>query len=157
MKINKYINPKAILVSFKEANTDIKHYLKYKSILSEIQEEGKLEKLKIKRENDMLYIGVNLNPELLMYADQSLESAELKFVADSMRKYTDFLQKEGILDVIKADYERVHNDEFYGYVVQIAFDFQKYTKTKYRYDIGYLIITGSATVLAIFAAISYFL
>ena len=157
MKLTKYINPKQVISSFRDARTDLKRFRKYKEILLELESEEKLSRMGFRRDKDMLYVGVNLNPELLMYVDATLESAELKFVSDAMRKYTDFLQKEGILDVIKADYERVYNEEFYGYVVQIAFDFQKYDKFKYQYDIGYFIAAGTITVGAIAAILSSFL
>jgi len=157
MRLQKYINPKTVWASFKAASVDLKRYTKYKSILHELEDENKLEKIGFNREDDMLYVGVNLNPELLMYVDQSLESAELKFVSDAMRKYTDFLEKEGILDVISAEYERVYNDEFYGYVVQIAFNFQKYDKLKYRYDIGYFITVSGLLIGSILTILSIFL
>ena len=52
-----------------------------------------------------------------------IEPAELRFVSDKLKRYTDFLQKEGILDVISADYERVKTEDYYGYIVQIKLNF----------------------------------
>jgi hypothetical protein len=101
------------------AITDIKHLNRYKSILDSLDKQGKLDQIGFKMEDHRLFVGVNLNPELLMYTEDSQESVELKFIADDMKKYTNFLQNEGILDSIQAEYDRVYTDNFYGYIVQI--------------------------------------
>ena len=157
MKFKNYIYPHLVLASIKGAMLDLQRLSKYKSILDELEAEDKLQKMGFNRDNDKLFVGVNLNPELLMYAGESLDSAELKFVSDAMLKYTNFLQKEGILDVIKADYERVYNEDFYGYVVEISFDFKAYVKKKYIYDIAYCTTVVSTGIISIYALISSFL
>jgi len=128
---------------------DRAYFSKYTNILNDLENEGKLERLGIKKEGSTLFIGVNLNPELLMYTEDSKESVELRFVSDAMRKYTDFLQNEGILDVITADYERVSTDEFYGYVVLIQFDYKNYKPRKFKYDIGYMATLSAITAIGI--------
>lgn len=138
MKIRDYIYPKRVLNSLKLALRDRAYFAMYSKILDELEREGKLERIGFKKEGSELYVGVNLNPELLMYTEDSKESVELKFVSDATKKYTKFLQNEGILDVIKADYERVFNDDFYGYIVQISYEYKNYDARKFRYDIGYL-------------------
>ena len=153
MKIIEYISPRLVIRSLTAALTDLSHFRRYKSILEELDRDKKLEAMKMRLEKDKLFIGVNLNPELLMYTDDSQESVELKFVSDAMKKYTDFLQKEGVLDSIKADYERVFNDEFYGYVVQVRYDFKKYKKKRMIYDISYLF--GIFTLSIATAALVY--
>jgi len=151
---NNYINPKLVIKSLTSALEDISYFNRYKSILSEIESDGKLKKLGlIKRGHDIL-VGVNLNPELLMYTEDSQESVELKFVSDAMKKYTDFLEKEGILDSIKADYERVLSDDFYGYVVKISYKYRSYVKKKFIYDIAYLSIAMTTVGIGIYTALT---
>ena len=149
MRLKNYIYPKLVFKSFTQALKERQYFTKYAGILNDLEQEGKLEKMGFRKEGSMLYIGVNLNPELLMYTDDSHESVELKFVSEAMKKYTDFLQNEGILDSIVADYERVFNEEFYGYVVQIRYKFKNYRKKRMIYDICYL---SSAFILSIAAA-----
>lgn len=139
MKIKEYINPVSIIKSLKLALTELKYYKNYKKIIQELDENGSLEKMQIVREKEYLLIGVDLNPELLIYRDEAIESAELKVVAERMKKYTVFLQKEGILDSIKADYERIKSDDYYGYLISVSFKFKKYNKFKFRYSVLYLI------------------
>lgn len=149
MILQDYIYPKRVFNSLILALKEKQYFKKYSSILDDLEREGKLKTLGFRKEDSMLYIGVNLNPELLMYTDDSKESVELKFVSDAMRKYTDFLQNEGILDVIKADYERVFTEDFYGYVVQIKFDYKKYKPSKFKYDIGYFATMSVITICGI--------
>ena len=97
-----------------------------------------------------MYIGIDLNPELLLYSDTSQESVELRLISEKMKKYNDFLTKEGILDSIKVEYERVQNDSFYGYILQIGYSFKNYKRSDLVYDISYYsIIVGLLTTLAI--------
>jgi len=149
MKTKDYIYPKRVYKSLMLALKDRAYFSKYTNILNDLENEGKLERLGIKKEGSTLFIGVNLNPELLMYTEDSKESVELRFVSDAMRKYTDFLQNEGILDVITADYERVSTDEFYGYVVLIQFDYKNYKPRKFKYDIGYMATLSAITAIGI--------
>lgn len=146
MKLKEYIYPHIVWKSLKGAIADLGYYRRYKSILEEIDSQGKLESMNIKKDGDKMYIGVNLNPELLMYTEDSRDSVELKFVSDAMIKYTNFLQNEGILDSIKADYDRIYNEDFYGYIVQISYAFKKYKKNRFRYDIGYFL--AISTIIA---------
>jgi len=157
MKTKNYIYPQLIFNSLRDAFEDLRYFSRYKSILNELEEDDKLAKLGIRKEKDKMFIGVNLNPELLMYTEDSQESVELKFVSDAMKKYTDFLGKEGILDSIKAEYERVFSDDFYGYVVQISYKYRSYNKDKFKYDIGYVVVSSSMLLTGLLIAISYLL
>jgi hypothetical protein len=96
-----------------------------------------------------MYLGINLNPELLLYSETSQETVELKLISEKMLKHNDFLMKEGILDFIKVDYDRVQSETFYGYVIQISFRFTKYSLNKMIYDIAYFLtlIGAPLTVL----------
>jgi hypothetical protein len=88
-----------------------------------------------------------------MYTEDSQESVELKFISEKMKKYTNFLQEELILDVVEAQYERVATTEFYGYVVKISYDFRKYNKSKFIYDIVYSLITSTIAGIGVYTTI----
>jgi hypothetical protein len=135
------LNPVKIYKSLSDNIEDILNYFKYKKIIFELNKEGKLEKVGLNLDSSAnLYIGIDLNPELLLYSETSQESVELKLISEKLKKYTDFLTKEGILDSIKMDYDRVKNDEYYGYILQISYDFKKFKKYSLIYDISYFII-----------------
>lgn len=127
---------------------ELTHYRTFKKIIFDLNASGKLDEIGIKADPNLnMYIGINLNPELLLYSDASQESVELKLISEKMNKYNDFLTKEGILDSIKVDYERIQTEEHYGYVLQISFNFNKYKKADFIYGISYfsVIVLGLLT------------
>lgn len=117
---------------------ELSKYKRYKKIIFDLNATGKLDQIGFKADSAAnLYLGIDLNPELLLYSETSQESVELKLIAEKMNRYNDFLTKEGILDSITVDYERVKNDDFYGYVLQIGFNFSKYKKNDLIYSMSY--------------------
>jgi len=140
MILNK-LNPVWVVTSLKKNINEYSKYIKYKKIIYNLNESGKLDEIGFKTDEDAnLYLGVNLNPELLLYSDASQEPVELKMISEKMLKYNDFLTKEGILDVITVDYDRVKNDSFYGYVLQIKFNFSNFKRREIVWAISYFTI-----------------
>jgi hypothetical protein len=150
----RYLSP---IVAYKLLDTnldELSKYRTYKKIITELNAIGKLDEIGFRAdENGNLYLGINLNPELLLYSETSQESVELKLVSEKMNKYNDFLTKEGILDSIKVDYERVQNEEFYGYILQISYNFVKYKKSDLVYAISYLSALCAGLIIAAVAVI----
>jgi hypothetical protein len=143
-----YISPRNVYKRLVANLTELSRYRKFKKIVVELNETGKLDEIGIRSDNDAnMYIGINLNPELLLYSETSQESVELKLISEKMNKYNDFLTKEGILDVIKVDYDRVRDDNYYGYVLQLGFNFLIYKKSDLIYCISYFssLILGLVT------------
>ena len=149
MNIKKYINPIEMINQIKYSRKILSNQKKYTSILNDLEEEGKIKASGLRKDGNKLYLGINLNPELLIYDENTQESAELKFIAEKMKKHTDFLQKEGILDSAIADYERVKNEDFYGYVVEIRFDAKEYSKKDYIYALSYFPVLTLLASIAI--------
>ena len=140
MILNK-LNPIWVGASLKKNINEYQKYITYKKIIYNLNTSGKLDEIGFKTDEDAnLYLGVNLNPELLLYSDASQEPVELKMISEKMLKYNDFLTKEGILDVITVDYDRVKNDSFYGYVLQIKFNFSNFKRREVVWSISYFTI-----------------
>ena len=143
-----YLSPIRIYRRLTIHITELSHYRTFKKIIFDLNDSGKLDEIGIRADpNSNMYIGINLNPELLLYSDASQESVELKLISEKMNNYNDFLTKEGILDSIKVDYERIQTEEHYGYVLQISFNFNKYKKSDFIYSISYFVtlILGAIT------------
>ena len=153
MKIKDF-NPKKVYQDLIDCVTELKHHQKYKKIIFGLQESKKLEEVGLSVDEDAnMYIGVNLNPEMLMYTDTAKESVELRLISEKMKKYTEFLTQEGILDSIKMDYDRIQTADFYGYVLQITFDYKKYSKKKFNFSIGYFAVITLLVILGLAFAI----
>jgi len=140
----KYINPIHLYKLFKSAVTDLYKYNTYRDILMTLYSSGELERIGFKNDKQYnLYVGVDLNPELLLYADTSQESVELKMVTDKMKRYNDFLLSNGILDSIKVEYDRVKEDDYYGYIIKISYNFTDYTRFNFIYPPAYATFLAS--------------
>jgi hypothetical protein len=147
-----YLSPIKVYKSLAGNIDDLIKYRKYINIIKELNSAGKLEALNIRLDGDHnMYLGINLNPELLLYSETSQETVELKLISEKMLKHNDFLMKEGILDFIKVDYDRVQSDTFYGYVIQISFRFTKYSLNKMIYDIAYFLTLIGAPLTILLA------
>ena len=138
--IKNYIYPKLILKSIQKNMTDLSNRKRYISVLDELEKDNKISSIGFRRQGNDLLVGINLNPELLMYTEDSQESVELKFISDASKKYTKFLENEGILDSIKADYERVKTSDFYGYIVRITYN-SKFNRPMFIFGISYILVT----------------
>jgi hypothetical protein len=153
MILNK-INPIRVFKDLRENIDDLLKYQKYKKIIYELNNSGKLEQVGFSVDEDAnLYIGINLNPELLLYSETSMESVELRLVSEKVKKYTEFLTNEGILDSIKMDYDRVKEENYYGYILQISYAFKKYKKKNMIYDISYFSIISLLFIIALLVII----
>jgi hypothetical protein len=133
-----YLSPARVYKKLTVSLEELSKYRRFRKIVDELRVSGKLDSVGIKLDpNSNMYIGIDLNPELLLYSETSQESVELRLVSEKMNKYNDFLTNEGILDAIKVDYERIQSDTYYGYILQIGFDFKKYKRSDLIYAISY--------------------
>jgi len=153
MKLKNYLYPNLIFKRFKEYQKILSYKKNYKKALNDMEADGKLKEIGFLRQEDDLLVGINLNEQLLTYDELTIETAELRYVADRLKIYTDFLQKEGILDSILADYERVKTLDYYGYVIQIKFDDKKYNQRDHIFTISYL--AGIPTLLILILALIF--
>lgn len=132
------INPAKVYQNLNACLEDLQNFSKYKEVVLQLYSSGKLTEMGFSVDDDgNLYLGINLNPELLLYSETSQTSVELKMIAEKMNRYNDFLTKEGILDYIKVDYDRVQDTSYYGYILKISYDFKKYRKGLFIYSIAY--------------------
>lgn len=147
-----YIAPTRIYRRLTGHIEELVNYSKFRKIIAELSSQGKLDEIGLKVDSNLnMYIGIDLNPELLLYSETSQGSVELKLIAEKMNRYNDFLTKEGILDAIKVDYERVQTDVFYGYILQIGFNFKTYRRSDFIYGILYFLTLASSIAVSIFA------
>jgi hypothetical protein len=145
------INPIKVFNDLKECIVDFYQKKIYLSIIKELTESGKLEKAGFRVDLKYnLYLGINLNPELLFYQDTSVETAELRMISEKLKTHTDFLTKEGILDSIKVEYDRIKSADHYGYIVKISYNYKKYKLSKLIYSSLYFLSILSSIIFGLF-------
>lgn len=143
-----YINPLAQYRILKNSLLERKYFARYKAVVQELADDGKLETMGLSHDADgNMYLGINLNPEILVYEDASQEAVELNMIKEKLKQHTHFLTVENIIDSVIMDYDRVRTVDYYGYVLRIRYAFKQYTKKKYLYSVGYF-CTLSALVIA---------
>lgn len=145
-------NPIRVFKNLKSSIEDLANFYKYQKIIFELQREGKLDAIGFSLDSDAnLYLGINLNPELLLYSETSSGPAELKMIGEKMKRYTEFLTKEGILDFVKVEHDRIQTEAYYGYILQVKYDFKKYRRGSFIYGISYfLAMVASIATLILF-------
>jgi hypothetical protein len=153
-RVKQLILPHLVWKSLVNSIGELNYFRRYTKILNDLKADGSLEQYKINlEENGDMYIGINLNPELLVYEMDAQEPVEMRFLTDKMKVYTDFFSRMQILDYMIADYERVQTSDYYGYVVKLNFNFRSYSRPKLIYSIAYLASLTSAVIAGILALV----
>lgn len=151
-KLRTFILPHLVWKLLSKSIEERNYFRKYLNILSDLKEDGSLDKFGIRLENNgEMYIGINLNPELLIYEMEAQEPVEMRFLTDAMKKYTDFFTRMSIIDYVIADYERIKTEDYYGYVVKIYFNFKSYSRFNIIYPIAYFLVLLSLVAGGILA------
>lgn len=143
INLKEILNPKVAYNKIKSYMSVTKNRKKYNSIVDSLEREGKIQEIGFSKVGKNLYVGIDLDPTLLrpdFFDEEARGSAELKFVSEKLKKYTDFLNKEGILDYSIADYDRFYDKkDYYGYIVEIKFNDKLIKKEDLRYGIVYIV------------------
>jgi len=98
--------------------------------------ESELEESRIVRSSRYSFIkAINLKPETLLLANKhesemseddkkELKKLELSFVSREIAKHNDIFISSGIIELIKTNATRIKDDEYYGYMVYITYNWK---------------------------------
>ena len=135
------LNPLVMFSTLFAIIRELLDYRKYALSIERMDKEGLLSDNGFER--GPLYSilrGVNLRPETLLYGEEDQERFELGFVAEAMKKYNELLAKEGILNLVTTKTKRIKNENYYGYVVSIIYNFKKLKLRSILYCVLYMTI-----------------
>jgi hypothetical protein len=133
----KYLNPVVFLKSLFALIKELNLYSKYLNIISELEKNGELDKLNLRRTRfGRLYYVKNLQPEVLLNTDD-LRGFEIMQVKESLAEYNDPITRLGIIDFIKTGFRRIKTNEVYGYLVWMDFDFKQMSLERFFYVLTY--------------------
>lgn len=140
-RILAYLNPiyqiKTIILTIKEIYLFISYVKTINSMEKTFKSNGIMKDSKY-----TLVKGINLKAETLMYggAGEELERFEISFIGKEMSKYNDIFLENRILELIKTKANRIKNEDFYGYLVSISFNYKYFTLYSILSSILYVIL-----------------
>lgn len=136
----KYLNPIVFITKLISLIKELVLFRKYLSIISELEKNGELEKLNLRRTRlGRLYYVKNLQPEVLLNTDD-LRGFEIMQVKESLADYNDPITRLGIIDFLKTGFRRIKTPEVYAYLVWMDFDFKQISLERILYILVYPII-----------------
>ena len=151
------LNPLVMFSTLISIIRELIDYRIYAKVIERMEKEGLLADNGFERGPLYSIIrGVNLRPETLLYGEEDQEKFELGFVAGEMKKYNELLAKEGILNLVTTKTKRVKNENYYGYVVSILYNFKKLKLRSILYCVIYITILTIILFKLDYSAISNF-
>ena len=133
----KYLNPIVFITKLIDLIKEIFIFRKYLAIISELEKNGELTKIGLRRTRlGRLYYVKNLQPEVLLNTDD-LKGFEIMQVKESLADYNDPITRLGIIDFVKTGFQRIKTQEVYGYLVWMDFDFKQINLERILYIILY--------------------
>jgi hypothetical protein len=139
-RLLKYLNPIRYVRSIRDLIKEIRFLNGYVKRVKALDKSGVFKKQHI-RVNwiNQMYVGVDLQSETLMYDEGPLDKFERMLVAQHMSKYNDFLMREGLLEFLRTDLDRIKTEDQYGYIVWMKFNYKNFTLRKLLYVILYTV------------------
>lgn len=150
----KYLNPIVFIKRLISLIKEVALFRKYLGILSELELNGELSKLGLRRTRlGRLYYVKNLQAEVLLNTDD-LRGFEIMQVKESLAEYNDPITRLGIIDFLKTGFKRIKTPEVYAYLVWMEFDFKNITLERILYVVAYPVITTIVIINLIVPALS---
>ncbi len=151
----KYLNPIVFITKLIDLIKELFIFRKYLSIISELEKNGELNKINLRRTRlGRLYYVKNLQPEVLLNTDD-LKGFEIMQVKESLADYNDPMTRLGIIDFLKTGFRRIKTPEVYGYLVWMDFDFKQITLERVLYVLIYPTILTLLTVYFLIPGIGH--
>jgi hypothetical protein len=116
-----FLNPVSFWKNLVLCYKDIMNYRFYRKVILKLSNEGLLKEKGMRA--DMLrrvYFVINLLPETLL-AGSDVDLLERSRVTEAIAERNQVFMKDGLLEIIEADYKRIKTEEYYAYVVWIRY------------------------------------
>lgn len=122
-----YLNPTTVFRKAQLTAKDLSNYLFYRKTIKKLESSGALADKEMRR--DMLcrvYFVINLLPETLL-AGGDVDLLEKSRVTEAIAERNEIFTKDGLLEIVVADYERIKTTDYYAYLIWIKY--RRLTKT----------------------------
>jgi hypothetical protein len=147
MTLRDIINPKIFYGILTKVFRNFANWRFYKKQMQHLLADGSLKQngMRLDRRNRAYYV-LNLEPETLMMGEEVLE-LEKSRVYESLGRKKPMFEKADLGELIEAKTERIKNDNYYAYLIQI-----KYLPSATFWNVIYVILWVS-----VLSTIIYFL
>ena len=157
-KLLRHINPITFIITIFDMIVEFIEFRKYVSIIERMESEGILEDNGFTRgPTHSIIKGINLRPETLLYGEDDQDKFELGLVASEMKKYNELFAKEGILNMVTTQTDRIKSEDYYGYIVSIVYNFKKINVGSMLYTTIYSLILTYILIRLNYSAIFDFI
>jgi hypothetical protein len=116
-----FLNPISFWKNISLCYRDVTNYLFYRKTIAILAKEGLLQEKGMRTDwLKRVYFVINLLPETLL-AGSDVELLERSRVTEAIAERNQIFTKNGILEIIEADYRRIKNEDYYGYVIWVKY------------------------------------
>jgi hypothetical protein len=116
-----FLNPVSFWKNVVQCYRDVSNYQFYRKSISKLNTDGLLKEKGMR--TDLLrrvYFVINLLPETLL-AGSDVDLLERSRVTEAIAERNQVFMKDGLLEIIEADYRRIKTAEYYAYLVWIKY------------------------------------
>lgn len=116
-----FLNPISFWKNLVACYRDTSNYQFYRKVISRLAQEGLLKEKGMRTDwLKRVYFVINLQPETLL-AGQDTDLLERSRVTEAIAERNQVFMKDGLLEIISADYQRIKTTEYYAYLIWVKY------------------------------------
>jgi hypothetical protein len=121
MRLLNIINPVTVYRKAALCVKDVANYRFYRKSVSDLNRSGLLKEKGMRTDwLRRVYFVINLLPETLL-AGTDIELLERSRVMEAIAERNQIFTKDGLLEIVQADYRRIKDSDFYAYLIWIKY------------------------------------
>ena len=116
-----FLNPVSFWKNTVSCYRDVVNYSFYRGIVKKLDQEGLLKEKGMRTDwLKRVYFVINLQPETLL-AGQDIDLLERSRVTEAIAERNQVFMKDGLLEIIQADYQRIKTTDYYAYLIWVKY------------------------------------
>ena len=142
LRILDFLNPVSFWKNAVSCYKDVANYRFYRKTIKLLEGEGLLRDKGMRSDwLKRVYFVINLLPETLL-AGGDVELLERSRVTEAIAERNQVFTKNGILEIIEADYRRIKDNDYYAYLIWVKYRWQTSFSEWFK-TIAWLILLGT--------------
>lgn len=131
----------------------------FKQYLPELYRDKFFQRYRKELKGGSMYVGVDLLPEIkLQFKDPfELKNEENRRLAMEVSRFNEVFAKHGLLELVKMHPQKYDDEKFYGFIVELMFNYTNLTVKSVSYVIFYSLFLLGILGTAIYFTLLYLL